>query len=297
MEATIKLPDWLSTDAWPWPVRAVATPAGRIAFTDTGSGPTLLLAHVGFWSFIWRDLILELATDFRVVTFDTPGAGLSERMRWREASLSRAAEGVAALVDALQLDRFTLIVHDVGGPVGLAAVATMPERVAGIVAINTYAWRPAGLIFPPFVRLMGSGPMRLLDATTGLIPRFTASRFGAGRRWSPADRRTFLRGLDATAVRTWHRYLQDAGRGTEIYGQAERTITGRLADRSLLTVFGQWGDYLHFQPRWRALYPTAVQRVIPRGFHFPMGDDPHRVAAWIRQWHPTTAASAAHVNP
>jgi hypothetical protein len=37
--------------------------------------------------------------------------------------------------------------------------------------------------------------------------------------------------------------------------------------------------------------------VIPRGFHFPMGDDPHRVAAWIRQWHPTTAASAAHVNP
>jgi haloalkane dehalogenase len=144
---------------------------------------------------------------------------------------------------------------------------------------------------------MGSGPMRLLDATTGLVPRFTASRFGAGRRWSPADRRTFLRGLDATAVRTWHRYLQDAGRGTEIYGQAERTITGRLADRSLLTVFGQWGDYLHFQPRWRALYPTAVQRVIPRGFHFPMGDDPHRVAAWIRQWHPTTAASAAHVNP
>lgn len=67
MEATIERPAWLSTDAWPWPVRAVATPAGRIAFTEAGSGPVLLLAHAGSWSCTWRDLILELADDFRVV--------------------------------------------------------------------------------------------------------------------------------------------------------------------------------------------------------------------------------------
>ena len=36
MEAAIERPGWLSTDAWPWPVRAVATPTGRIAFTDFG---------------------------------------------------------------------------------------------------------------------------------------------------------------------------------------------------------------------------------------------------------------------
>jgi hypothetical protein len=73
MEATIERPNWLSTEAWPWRVRAVATPAGRIAFTDTGSGPTLLLVHIGFWSSVWRELILELATDFRVVAFRYSG--------------------------------------------------------------------------------------------------------------------------------------------------------------------------------------------------------------------------------
>jgi pimeloyl-ACP methyl ester carboxylesterase len=51
-------------------------------------------------------------------------------------SLSRAAEAVTALIDELELDRFTLVVHDVGGPVGLAIAATMPERVEGIVAIS-----------------------------------------------------------------------------------------------------------------------------------------------------------------
>jgi pimeloyl-ACP methyl ester carboxylesterase len=170
VEAAIQRPGWLATKAWPWPVRAVATPAGRIAFTDVGSGPILLLAHVGSWSLIWRDLLLDLADDFRVVAFDAPGTGLGEQIRWRQASLSRAAQAVTALVDARGLGRFTLVVHNLGGAVGVAAVATMPERVDGIVAINAFAWRQASRTFRSAIALIGSGPMRELDATTGADP-------------------------------------------------------------------------------------------------------------------------------
>src|SRR5579872_2642656 len=121
MADTIRRPDWFTPDIWPWPIQAVPTPAGRLAVTDTGSGPTLVLAHIGSWSPIWRDLVSELSTDFRIVTFDTPGSGLSERMPWREMSLSRAAEGITALVQALAFERFTLVVHDLAGPAGIAA--------------------------------------------------------------------------------------------------------------------------------------------------------------------------------
>jgi hypothetical protein len=38
-----------------------------------------LLAHVGSWSFIWRDLILDLADDFRVAAFDAPGTASANR--------------------------------------------------------------------------------------------------------------------------------------------------------------------------------------------------------------------------
>jgi hypothetical protein len=42
--------------------------------------------------------------------------------------------------------------------------------------------------------------------------------------------------------------------------RAAATSTGRIA----FTDFGRWSDFLHFQALWRALFPTAVQRMIPR---------------------------------
>jgi pimeloyl-ACP methyl ester carboxylesterase len=296
MELTVERRAWLPADTWLWPVRTLPTPTGRMAYTDTGSGPVVLLVHVGFWSFIWRDLIRELERDFRIVTFDSPGVGLSDRMNWRQASHDRACDELSALVDALELDRVTLIVHDVGGPVGLAAVATKPERVTGIVAMNTYAWRPSIAPFRGFIRLTGSGPVRLVDAVSKFIPRLTACRFGAGRRWSAADRSTFRRGLDGTAVRVWHRYIQDSAHATDVYDRAEGAIAGQLADRPMMTIFGRWADYLRFQSRWRARYPAAVKRVVARGNHFPMGDAPRHVADWICEWHRTSTRRNARAG-
>lgn len=51
-----------------------------------------------------------------------------------------------------------------------------------------------------------------------------------------------------------------------------------LADRPLLTIFGQFNDPLRFQPRWKELFPTARQLQVRRGNHFPMCDDPDLVA-------------------
>jgi hypothetical protein len=51
MEAAIERPGWLSTDAWPWPVRAAATSTGRIAFTDFGRWSDFL-----HFQALWRAL-------------------------------------------------------------------------------------------------------------------------------------------------------------------------------------------------------------------------------------------------
>jgi pimeloyl-ACP methyl ester carboxylesterase len=280
----LQRPDWLSADEWPWPINAVPTPAGRIAVTDTGSGPTLLLTHVGSWGFIWRDMVLDLSRDFRCVVFDSPGSGLSQR-GVRDMSLSRAAEAVKALVTALDLDRFTLVAHDLGGPAGIAAAGDMPDRVEAIVVLNSFGWRPSGRAFTGMLAIMGSGAMRELDSGTGILKAITSRGFGAGRSWSPGERRTFRRGLDRAAIRTWHSYFADAGHNVDLYEKVDAALAGPLAGKPLLTVFGERNDPFGFQPRWRVLFPGCVQRVVPRGGHFPMGDDPHQVAAWIREWH------------
>lgn len=263
----------------------LATPAGRVAVTDTGLGPTLLLVHVGMSSFVWRDLLRELTPHFRCVTLDAPGNGRSERPGEAGTTLAAASLAVGAVIDQLDLRDITLVVHDLGGPAAIAAAADRAERIAAIVGVNTFAWKPTGIGFRTMLAVMGSAVMRELDALTGWLPAAASTRFGVGRHWGPAVRKAFRTGFDREARRSIHRYLADARRADALFDVIEQALRGSLADRPLMTVFGQFNDPLKFQPRWKELFPDADQRIVPRGNHFPMCDAPADVASWIRAWH------------
>jgi len=278
-------PDWLTESAWPWTIGALPTPAGDLALTDVGQGPVLLLVHTGMWSFVWRDLISELSPDYRCITVDAPGNGLSYRPGAAGTTLLAASAGVGAVIDSLDLQDITLVAHDLGGPAGFAAAASRPDRVAGLVAVNTFGWKPTGVAFRGMLALMGSAPMRSLDAVTAALPRATATRFGVGRHWSTQDRAVFLAGIDKDARRSIHRYFRDARRADTLLDSAGRGLRTALNRKPMLTVFGAWNDPLGFQPAWKELFPDLEQRLIPRGGHFPMCDDPAAVAGWIRNWH------------
>jgi pimeloyl-ACP methyl ester carboxylesterase len=70
-----------------------------------------------------------------------------------------------------------------------------------------------------------------------------------------------------------------------------------IADRPILTVFGQHNDPLQFQPRWRAVGSDVEQVVVPHGYHFPMCDAPDLVAAAITDWHGRKIASGRSAAP
>jgi pimeloyl-ACP methyl ester carboxylesterase len=63
----------------------------------------------------------------RVVTYDRPGYGGSTRHRGRD--VVGCVDDIAALVDALGIERFAVIGYSGGGPHALAAAARLPERV------------------------------------------------------------------------------------------------------------------------------------------------------------------------
>ncbi len=73
----------------------------------------------------------------RGVAFDLPGLGLAARPDDMDYSWSGLGRFCVAAVDALALDRFHLVVHDVGGPVGFELAAAVPERVASLTVLNT----------------------------------------------------------------------------------------------------------------------------------------------------------------
>jgi haloalkane dehalogenase len=127
--------------------------------------------------------------------------------------------------------------------------------------------------------------MRELDTFTQVLPRITASAFGVGRHMDEASRRAFRAGIGRQGTRSFHDYLRDAGNADALYEEVERALAGQISQLPLLTVFGEHNDPLGFQPRWKTLYPDAVQVVVPKGNHFPMCDAPDLVAETIRSWH------------
>ena len=196
--------------------------------------------------------------------------------------MSRA---VAEIIDALALEDLTLIVHDLGGPAGIAGAARMARRVRGIVAVNAFGWRPTGTFFRGMLSLVGGSFFQEFDLLTDFVPRVTSSSFGIGRHMDKASRRAFRAGIGKKGINAFHSYMHDARDCEGLYTQVDDALTGPFRNLPLATIFGERNDPLGFQPRWKSLFPAAHQVVVARGNHFPMCDDPELVAETIREWH------------
>jgi haloalkane dehalogenase len=275
-------PAWLTPEVWPFETLGVASGETLLAVTETGSGPTLLFVHVGTWQFIWRDLALQLARDFRCVFFDAPGNGLSDG---REVSLERASLAVTSVMNALELTDVTMVAHDLGGPAGFAAAAAMPQRIRALVAMNAFGWRPEGSALRGMIRLMGSRPIRAIDSVTAFLPRISSTNFGVGRNLDERERRTFVAGMDVRGRHAFHDYMRDASRCENLYRKVRAGLTGPLAGKPMLTIFGERNDPFAFQKEWKRLFPEARQVVVRQGNHFPMCDAPEFAANEIRSWY------------
>jgi len=107
------------------------------------TAPVVLLLH-GFpaSSFMFRELIPRLATDYRVVAPDLPGFGFTEVPAERHYvfSFDALATTITAFTQALHLDRYTLYVFDYGAPTGFRLAIADPERVTAIVSQNGNAY-------------------------------------------------------------------------------------------------------------------------------------------------------------
>lgn len=106
---------------------------------DRGRGPDVVLLHgVPTSSFLYRKVIPLLADqDVRAIAFDLPGLGLADRPRGFDYSWSGLARWLGEAIDALEIDRCHLVVHDIGGPIGCEWAIRNSDRVHSLTALNT----------------------------------------------------------------------------------------------------------------------------------------------------------------
>jgi pimeloyl-ACP methyl ester carboxylesterase len=107
------------------------------------NAPVVLLLH-GFptSSFMFRELIPRLASDYRVIAPDLPGFGFTEVPPERKYvySFDRLALTIEAFTRTLKIDRYAIYVFDYGAPTGFRLAMAHPERVTAIVSQNGNAY-------------------------------------------------------------------------------------------------------------------------------------------------------------
>ena len=102
-------------------------------------GHSVLCLHgVPTSSFLYRKVVGELAArGLRGLAVDLPGLGLADRPADFDYSWTGLGRWAAAAVQALDLSRFSLVVHDIGGPVGFELASRLTDRVASLTLLNT----------------------------------------------------------------------------------------------------------------------------------------------------------------
>jgi pimeloyl-ACP methyl ester carboxylesterase len=183
--------------------RTVATPSGRLSIMEAGIGPPVVALHgLGATKGSFLPTVAALAERFRVIAFDLPGFGDSDKPIGAAYDARFFAAAGIGLLDALALDRVHLIGNSLGGRIALEIALRHPGRVGrlGLLA-PSLAWRrerpwlPLLRLTRPELGLVQIAPRAVVEAIVHrLIP-------GADEGWTAAGVDEFLRA-----------YLTPAGR-------------------------------------------------------------------------------------
>lgn len=120
------------------PGEVAASDGVTIAYAMSGSGsPALVFIHGWMCDqTFWSAQVDEFSSTNTVVTIDLPGHGLSgmEREGW---PLMAYGADVQTVVEELDLTEVLVIGHSMGGSTALEAARLMPERVIGVIAVDS----------------------------------------------------------------------------------------------------------------------------------------------------------------
>ena len=117
----------------------------KVFYREAGipDAPTVLLLH-GFAgsSFMFRDLIPQLADRYHVIAPDLPAFGFTEAPARGEYAYTfdQLATTIGQFTEQLKLAQYALMVHDYGAPVGWRLAVAHPDRVTAIISQNGNAY-------------------------------------------------------------------------------------------------------------------------------------------------------------
>jgi pimeloyl-ACP methyl ester carboxylesterase len=233
----------------------------------------------------FRDLSERIAPLARAISPTMPGFGKADRPRDLDVSPDGYGRHLGAQLDALGVERAHLVLHDLGGPWGLAWALQHPEAFASVALLNTgvltnYRWHFWARVWqtPVLGELVMLGP--------NLPRRFFRMNLDRGQtKPLPADLvdrmyEDFDRPMRRNVLRTY-RAMKTAA---DWSAQAAPRL--RALDRPALVLWGEHDPYLGSDLVQEQAAAFARMRSVsyPAAGHWPHVDEPEAVASELVRW-------------
>ncbi len=229
------------------------------------------------WSYYYRKLAGLLKDRYRVIVPDHLGCGLSDKPQDYPYHLEDHINNLETLLDHLEVEKISLVVHDWGGAIGMGYGVRHPDRIKSFIILNTAAfcsqripWRiricRTPLLGELLVRGLNgfAGPARYMAVARPMAAEVAQGYIGPYDSW---------RNRVAVA-----RFVQDIPLSPRDYSW--KTLTAieagleQFKDRPMLILWGG-RDFCfndHFYKIWRQKFPRARTKYFPEAGHYVLED-------------------------
>lgn len=118
----------------------------QLHFRDTGprKAPVVILVH-GYSASLetWKPWVRDLRRDYRVVSLDLPGHGLSRCIDNEDIGIEQFVDSIDTVAQSLGISRFTLVGSSMGGHTAWAYALEHPEKLDALVLVDAAGWLEA----------------------------------------------------------------------------------------------------------------------------------------------------------
>lgn len=257
-----------------------------MSYLDEGDGNAIVFVHgTPTWSFLWRHAIRDLRSDFRCIAPDNIGFGLSDKPENWSYSPMNHARNLATLLDDLRVEKAHLVLHGMGGPIGLLYALDHADRVSGITLLNTWAWSLKGDPVSDRINKIVNGPLGMfmymnINSASKLMAAMFVNRAAFTSELNKAYSGPFADKSNRMGLWKQAKQITDA---SPIFQDIWERLDELEASR-LQLIWGlhdpTFGDRF-LNKLWRK-FPDAEVHRIPQCGHFPQEERPNEVTHALR---------------